>query len=47
MNQIRIKSPRPIRDRLGVFVFGIAIALMGLWNPSKALNTALDALDVE
>jgi len=37
---------RFITDRVRVFLFGIAIAIMGLWNPSKAVQAAFDALDV-
>ena len=47
MNQNLIKFLRPISDRLRVFAFGIAIAFMGLWNPSKALNIALEVLDTQ
>lgn len=33
-------------NRIRVFVFGIAVALLGLWSPSKALQTVHDVLDV-
>lgn len=35
---------RVITDRVRVFLFGIAIAVLGLINPAKALDTAEDAL---
>lgn len=37
---------RFITDRIRVFLFGIAIALLGLYNPKKAVQAAADALDV-
>lgn len=37
---------RFITDRIRVFLFGIAIAILGLWSPSKAVEAAVDALDV-
>lgn len=37
---------KPLTDRLRVFAFGIVIAFMGLWKPSKALQTAAETLDV-
>ena len=37
---------RFITDRIRVFLFGVAIAILGLWNPSKAVRAASDALDV-
>ena len=36
---------RFITNRIRVFAFGIVIALMGLWSPSKALQAAYSALD--
>ena len=36
---------RVITDLVRVFLFGLAIAVLGLINPTKALDTAQDALD--
>ena len=36
---------RHVTDRIRVFLFGICIAVMGLYKPSKALQTAHDVLD--
>jgi hypothetical protein len=35
-----------ITDRIRVFLFGVSIAILGLINPSKALQTAHSVLDV-
>jgi hypothetical protein len=37
---------RFITDRIRVFLFGIAIALIGLYNPQRAVQAAARALDV-
>jgi hypothetical protein len=37
---------RFVTDRIRVFLFGIVIAIMGLWNPHRAVKAAFDALDV-
>lgn len=37
---------RFVTDRIRVFLFGIAIALLGLYNPEKAVQAAARALDV-
>ena len=36
---------RFVTDRIRVFLFGIAVAVIGLVSPSKALQTAYDVLD--
>lgn len=36
---------KPITDRVRVFLFGIAVAVLGLINPSKALQTAERAIN--
>ena len=39
---------KAITDRLRVFVFGIAVAFLGLWNPGKtliAVNAVLNRQD--
>lgn len=36
---------RFVTDRIRVFLFGICISVMGLFSPSKALQTAHDLLD--
>jgi hypothetical protein len=35
-----------ITNRIRVFLFGIVIAVMGLYNPGMALKAALNALDI-
>lgn len=36
---------RHVTDRIRVFLFGICIAILGLYNPNKALQTAHSVLD--
>ena len=35
-----------ITDRVRLVLFGVAIILLGLWSPSKALRSVADSLDV-
>ena len=35
---------KPITDRIRVFLFDITVALLGLINPAKALQTAYQVL---
>lgn len=37
---------RFITDRIRVFLFGIVVAIFGLWDPQKAVKAAFEALDV-
>lgn len=36
---------KPITNRIRVFLFGISVALLGLINPAKALQSAYQALE--
>ena len=36
---------KPITDRIRVFLFGITVAILGLINPSRALQSAHEVLD--
>ena len=36
---------KAITDRLRVFVFGIAVAFLGLWNPGKTLIAVNNVLN--
>lgn len=37
---------RFVTDRIRVFLFGIVVAILGLWNPHKTVEAVAKALDV-